>query len=135
MKRFSVSLPDKLFKDFGRYIALHKYVNRSEAVRDMIRSALVAEEWLSGEQVVGVINLVFDHHQRQLHERLTDIQHEYGQNIISTTHVHLDHHNCLEVIIVRGRAKIIQEMADRIKAVRGVKNSSLSATSTGRGIS
>ncbi len=135
MKRFSVSLPDKLFKDFGRYIALHKYVNRSEAVRDMIRSALVAEEWLSGEQVVGVINLVFDHHQRQLHERLTDIQHEYGQNIVSTTHVHLDHHNCLEVIIVRGRAKIIQEMADRIKAVRGVKNSSLSATSTGRGIS
>jgi CopG family transcriptional regulator, nickel-responsive regulator len=131
MKRFSVSIPDKLYKEFGRYISKRKYENRSEAVRDMIRESFVSEEWEAGDEVVGVINLVFDHHQRKLQDRLTDIQHDYGELVISATHVHLDHHNCLEVIIVRGKAESIQGMADSIKAVRGVKNSSLSATSTG----
>jgi CopG family nickel-responsive transcriptional regulator len=131
MKRFSVSVPDKLFRDFDRYISRRKYENRSEAVRDLIRDAFVSDEWQAGTEVVGVINLVFDHHQRKLQDRLTDLQHEYGQLVVSATHVHLDHHNCLEVIIVRGKAELIQEMADRIKAVRGVKNSSLAATSTG----
>ena len=134
MKRFSVSIPDKLYKEFDRYISKRKYENRSEAIRDLIRESFISEEWEAGDEVVGVISLVFDHHQRKLQDRLTDIQHDYGELVISATHVHLDHHNCLEVIIVRGKAELIQKMADSIKAVRGVKNSSLSATSTGEKI-
>ena len=131
MKRFSVSLPDRLFRDFDCYIAERKYENRSEAVRDFIRAALVAEEWKAGAEVVGVVTLVFDHHQRKLHDRLTDIQHHYGEIVVSATHVHLDHHNCLEVIIARGGAETIKQLADRIKAVRGVKNTSLMLATTG----
>lgn len=134
MKRFTVSLPDKLFSDFDRYINKHSYENRSEAVRDLIRTSLVKQEWLAGSDVIGVISLVFDHHQRKLQDKLTEIQHDYGEMVVSATHVHVDHHNCLEVIIARGKADKIHEMADRIKAVRGVKDSSLSTTSTGKRI-
>ena len=135
MERFSVSLPDKLLADFDLFLAKRGYENRSEAIRDLIRAALIREEWASDEQVVGVISMVFDHHQRQLQDRITDIQHDYGDIVISATHVHLDHHNCLEVVIVKGRAIKIQEMADRVRAVRGIKDASLNMSSTGKSLS
>jgi len=97
-----------------------------------VRKALIDEEWQAGEEVVGVITLVYDHHQRQLQDKLTAIQHDHHDRIISSTHVHMDHHNCLEVIIVKGEAREIREMADQLKAAKGVKSGELTAASTGR---
>lgn len=131
MERFSISMESDLLNKFDGHLTNRGYSNRSEAVRDMVRKALVDEEWASGEEVVGVITLVFDHHQHQLQDKLTDIQHDHHDMIISSTHVHMDHHNCLEVIIVRGDALKIREMADRLKATRGVKSGELTAASTG----
>jgi CopG family nickel-responsive transcriptional regulator len=132
MERFSISMDEDLLKKFDEHLNAHGYSNRSEAVRDLIRRALIDEEWNAGEEVIGVITLVFDHHQRQLQDRLTELQHDHHGMIISSTHVHLDHHNCLEVIIVKGAAGMVRELADQLKATRGVKASELSAASTGR---
>lgn len=131
MERFSISMEEDLVQKFDGHLERSGYSNRSEAVRDLVRKALVDEEWTSGEEVVGVITLVFDHHQRLLQEKLTDIQHDHHDMIISSTHVHMDHHNCLEVIIVKGEAKEVRKMADALKATRGVKSGDLTAASTG----
>lgn len=132
MERFSISMESELLKLFDRHLNEHGYSNRSEAVRDLVRKALIDEEWQTNEEVIGVITLVFDHHQRQLQDRLTEIQHDHHEMIISSTHVHLDHHNCLEVIIVKGKAGTVRTLADSLKATRGVKSSELAAASTGR---
>lgn len=131
MERFSISMEEDLIEKFDSHLERRGYSNRSEAVRDMVRKALIEEEWQSGEEVVGVITLVYDHHQRQLQEKLTDIQHDHHGMIISATHVHMDHHNCLEVIIVKGEASKIRAMADLLKAAKGVKSGELTAASTG----
>ncbi len=131
LERFSVSLDNKLLAQFDSFLTKHKYSNRSEAVRDLIRKALVREEWEANRDVVGVISLVFDHHQRQLQERLTNIQHDFHHDIISTTHIHLNHDDCLEVIIVRSKAARVQLLADQLIAVRGVKDGSLSMSAAG----
>ncbi|HBA82783.1 MAG TPA: nickel-responsive transcriptional regulator NikR [Verrucomicrobia bacterium] len=133
-ERFSTSLEPELLKQFDRFIDKNGYENRSEAVRDLIRRALIAEEWEAGAEVVGVVTLVFDHHQRQLQDQVTEAQHEFHHEVVSTTHVHLDHHNCLEVVIVRGKAGRVREMAQRLIALRGVKDGHLTTTSTGRNL-
>lgn len=132
MERFSISMEEDLLKKFDGHLNGHGYSNRSEAVRDLVRQALIDEEWQAGEEVVGVITLVFDHHQRKLQDKLTELQHDHHDMIISSTHVHLDHHNCLEVIIVKGEAGSVRELANRLKATRGVKSSELTAASTGK---
>lgn len=132
MERFSISMENDLLEKFDGHLNTHGYSNRSEAVRDLVRKALVDEEWEAGEEVVGVITLVFDHHQRQLQDKLTELQHGYHCLVVSSTHVHLDHHNCLEVIIARGEASRVRRLADRLKATKGVKSSELAAASTGR---
>jgi len=132
MERFSISMEDGLLKKFDRNLKKHGYSNRSEAVRDLVRKTLIDEEWKAGEEVVGVITLVFDHHQRQLQDKLTEVQHDHHDLIISSTHVHLDHDNCLEVIIVKGEAATVRKLADQLKATRGVKSSELTSASTGR---
>jgi len=134
LERFSISLEQDLLKKFDRHLRSHKYGTRSEAIRDLIRKSLVKEEWDADEEVVGVISLVYDHHQRRLQDRITDAQHDYHHRVISTTHIHLDHDNCLEVIIARGNAGRVKELSERLTALRGVKNGSLSAASTGRHI-
>lgn len=131
LERFSVSLDDKLLAQFDAYIADRKYENRSEAVRDLIRRALVQQDWEANKHVVGVISLVYDHHQRQLQDRLTEIQHEYHHDVVSTTHIHLSHDDCLEVIIVRGKASRVRALADQLIALRGVKDGALNMSSTG----
>lgn len=133
-ERFSTSLDEALLAKFDRYIRRHDYRNRSEAVRDLIRKALIEEDWEKGREVVGVISLVYDHHQRQLQDRLTAIQHDFYRQVVSTTHIHLDHDNCLEVVIVRGKAETVRSMARRLIAVRGVKDGHLTASGTGRGL-
>lgn len=131
LKRFSVSLEEILLEKFDTYINRHGYSNRSEAVRDLIRSKLTNEEWQQDSEVVGVVTLVYDHHQPQLQERITEAQHDYYQLITSTTHVHMDHNNCLEVTIVKGNAFMVQQLAERMIALRGVKHGNLTMSSTG----
>ena len=131
LKRFSVSLEDQLLRQFDRFMGAHRYVNRSEAVRDLIRKALVREDWEHDRDVVGVISLVYDHHQRQLQDKLTEIQHAFHHDVISTTHIHLNHDDCLEVIIVRGKASRVRRLSDQLIALRGVKDGSLSMSGAG----
>lgn len=133
--RFGVSLDGELLRNFDAAIESRGYTSRSEAIRDLIRSDLVAREWEESKEVVGVVMMVFDHHRRQLQEAITELQHRYLEEVISTLHIHLDHDNCLEVVIVRGDAGRIGQLADRLKALRGVKHCSLNMSTTGSGIS
>lgn len=130
--RFGVSLEKELLEKFDRLIKEKKYPNRSEAIRDLIREELVKREWVEGKEVAGSITLVFDHHKRELMNTLTDIQHDFYQIIISSQHVHLDHDNCLEIIVVRGRPRGVKELADKLRATKGVKYGALSIATTGK---
>ena len=131
LKRFSISLEEDLLEGFDSYVNQHGYSNRSEAVRDLIRKALVTDEWASDSEVVGVVTMVYDHHRSQLQERITELQHDFYELITSTTHIHMDHHNCLEVTIVQGIASKVRDLAGRLIALRGVKDGSLTMSSTG----
>lgn len=134
LKRFSISLDDNLLDIFDQHIADKAYNNRSEAIRDLIRNTFVEKEWQEDKDVMGVISLVYDHHQPQLQKRVTELQHDFHHQIVSTTHVHMDHDNCLEVIIVKGKAKNVMELADRLRALKGVRNSNLAMNSTGKSL-
>lgn len=134
LSRFGVSLERGLLVKFDRLIRRRNYTNRSEAFRDLIRQELIKEEWQQDREVAGAITLVYDHHQRELLNKLTAIQHDFQKSIISTQHIHLDHNNCLEVIIIKGYPKEAQKLADTLKSVRGVKHGSLSMSSTGEQI-
>ena len=131
LKRLSISLDEKLLTQFDDYLVPRGYSNRSEAVRDLIRKVLINEEWEQDSEVVGVVTLVYNHHQAQLQERITELQHDFHHQITSTTHVHMDHHNCLEVTIVKGRASLVKELAEKLIALRGVKDGTLTMSSTG----
>lgn len=130
--RFGVSLEKELLEKFDILIKKKKFPNRSEAIRDLIRENLVKREWIEGKEVVGAIILVFDHHKRELMNTLTDIQHDFYQLIISSQHVHLDHDNCLEIIVVRGKPRGVKELADKLRATKGVKYGALSIATTGK---
>ena len=130
--RFGVSLEKSLLQRFDRLIRGKKYTNRSEALRDLIRQEMVKKEWEEGGEVAGAITFIYDHHKRDLLNRIMDLQHDYQTIIISTQHIHLDHDHCLEIVAVRGRLKGIRQLADALKAVKGVRHGSLSITSLGR---
>lgn len=132
MQRFSVSLESSLLDRFDTHLDQHGYGNRSEAVRDLIRDALVDEAWQAGKEVTGVITYVYDHHQRQLQDRVTEVQHHHHDIVVATTHVHLDHDHCLEVAIVKGQAEQVRVLADQLKALRGVQSARLAVAGTGR---
>jgi CopG family nickel-responsive transcriptional regulator len=131
--RFGVSIPKDLLRRFDHLIAQKGYANRSESLRDLIRNHLVAEEWGVGvRQVVGTITLVYSHNTRELEKVLTKMQHDWCRHILSTLHIHLDKHNCLEVLVVKGKSREIKSIADRLIAVRGVKHGELSMTTLGK---
>ena len=132
--RFGISLEKALLDKFDQLIKEKKYANRSEAFRDLIRQELVSKEWQQGKEIAGAINLIYDHHKRELVNKLMDIQHNYQKLIISTQHIHLDHDNCLEIIAVKSTPKEAQKLADTLKAVKGVKHGTLSMSSTGKAI-
>jgi CopG family nickel-responsive transcriptional regulator len=132
--RFGVSLEKSLLDKFDRLIRGRRYTNRSEALRDLIRQELVKQTWAEDREVAGAVTYLYDHHQRDLLNRVTDIQHDYQNLIISTQHVHLDHDNCLEIVAVRGKAGSIQDLTDRLKAIKGVRHCSLSMSSAGRDV-
>ena len=131
LSRTGVSLEEDLLKEFDRLITKRGYQNRSEAIRDLIREALLNETIGSNEPVVGTLTLVYDHHVPNLSEKLTEAQHAAGAMVLAATHVHLDHHYCLEVIIMKGRSKDIQGVADRLLALRGVELGKLVLTNSG----
>ncbi|UCH80038.1 MAG: nickel-responsive transcriptional regulator NikR [Nitrospiraceae bacterium] len=131
--RFGISLEHRLLKRFDSLIRKKDYASRSEAIRDLIRDSLVTEEWESSTtETVGTITLVYSHDIRELSDNLNDIQHQYHQLVKSTMHIHLDGHNCLEVVVVKGRAKDIKSVADRLIGTKGVKHGKLIATTTGK---
>ena len=134
--RFGVSLEEHLLAQFDRLIARRGYTNRSEAIRDLIRESFVREQWeLGSDEVVGTLTLVYNHEVRDLTDKLTDLQHAHYKAIVSGLHVHLDSHHCLEVLVLRGRAKELKAIADRLIGTRGVKHGTFSATAEGRALS
>jgi CopG family transcriptional regulator, nickel-responsive regulator len=133
LARFGVSIDSQLINKFDELIVGKGYATRSEAIRDMIRDMLVEQEWESGEhETVGTITIVYNHHTRELEHALTDMQHQSFHQIISTLHVHLDAHNCLEVLVVKGKSKEINKIADRLIGTKGVKHGKLTMTTTGK---
>ncbi|MBU0711408.1 nickel-responsive transcriptional regulator NikR [bacterium] len=134
LKRFGISLPAGLLNRFDREITEKGYQNRSEAFRDLIRQYLVKRDLDKNEEIVGVLSLVYDHHVPSLSNHLNDLQHNYHEHILSNTHIHLDHQNCLEVIILKGRYSDVKRLSDRIIGTRGVKHGDLSFTSTGKNL-
>jgi len=135
LSRIGVAIDSGLLDQFDSLIAGRGYTNRSEAFRDLIRDELVEQSWESpASNVVGTVTLVYDHHVRQLSDRLTDIQHDHHHHVLSTLHVHLDHDNCLEVIVVKGKAGVVRKLADALISTKGVKHGRLTITTTGAGI-
>jgi len=131
--RFGISMNSKLLERFDDLIAKHGYSNRSEAFRDLVRERLVKEEWKEEDrEIVGTITIIYNHHQRQLTEILTEQQHKQHNSVISSMHIHLDQDNCMEVLAVQGKAKNIQKLADDIISTRGVKHGKLVMTTTGK---
>ncbi len=135
LSRIGVAIDSALLRKFDDLIARRGYTNRSEAFRDLIRDALVQESAEHADRVVvGTLTLVYDHHVRQLSERLTGMQHDHYHNVLSTLHVHLDHDNCLEVTVLKGKAGAVQKIADALISTKGVKHGRLTITSTGAGL-
>lgn len=126
--RFGISLDKELIGAFDRLIAEQRYQSRSEAIRDLIREALVRKTRIEGGTVAGAIIMTYDHHKRELVNRLIDIQHDFQPLIISTQHIHLDHDNCLEVIAVKGNAHDVEQLAMALKVLVGVKHLDLSVS-------
>jgi len=135
VSRFGVSIEENLLTKFDRLISRKGYQNRSEALRDLIRESLVQEEWEEGKkETVGTIAIVYSHHTRELSRTLTDMQHRYYRSILSSLHIHLDEHNCLEVLVVRGKGADIKKISDRLIGTKGVKHGRLSLTTTGKNL-
>lgn len=118
--RFGVSIPGPLLETFDQLIEGKGYPNRSEAIRDLVRDAISEARWEARGEGAGGIVLVYDHHKKELTDRLVEIQHDALDLVVSTLHVHLDHHRCLEVIVVRGPAERIGRLADRLRSLKGV---------------
>ena len=131
LMRTGISLERELLEKFDHIIQHKGYGNRSEAIRDLVRDHFVEEEVASNKIVVGTITLVYDHHQPKLSEQLVSAQHDYKGQVLATTHVHLDHHNCLEVIILKGHGTEVKKFSDKLLSLRGVKHGKLVLTAVG----
>jgi CopG family nickel-responsive transcriptional regulator len=130
--RLSFSIEKPLYKRLERLMRASRNRNRSEFLRDLIRGRLVEQAWEQNEEALGTITLIYNHHVRQLGDKLTDLQHEHHHNIMATTHVHLDHDNCAEMIMVKGHADDIRKLAEALGSQKGVLHAALSMSSTGR---
>jgi CopG family nickel-responsive transcriptional regulator len=125
IKRFGVSLEEDLLKSLDKLATRHKFPNRSQAIRILIRNNLVKQDWQEDKEVAGCIVLVYDHHRRDLLNKSVNLQHKYQVLVLSVQHVHLDHHNCLETIILKGKACHLKELADKLIALKGMKHGQL----------
>jgi CopG family nickel-responsive transcriptional regulator len=128
--RFGVSMENDLLRRFDRLIAKRNYVNRSGALRDLVRDKIVEAEAADDDaEVFGTVTFIYDHHTRGLTERLTEIQHDHHTSIVSSMHVHIDHHHCLEVLVLKGRGADVRRLAENITGARGVVHGRLTVTS------
>jgi CopG family nickel-responsive transcriptional regulator len=137
LERIGISLEEDLLAQFDRLIAEKGYVNRSEAIRDLIRDSLVQRDWAQGggrEEKVAVVTLVYDHDSASLSQKLAHIQHENHRAVVSALHVHLDPHNCLEVLVLRGPGKAVSAMGDGLVSTKGVKYGKVVPATTGEGL-
>lgn len=129
LSRIGIALDSELLKRFDRLIARQGYTNRSEAFRDLIRDRLVTERTAAPDApVVGTVTLIYDHHAHGISEKLTEVQHAHHELVVSTSHAHLDHDSCLEVLIVHGRAAHVSDFADRLIGLKGVEHGRLVMT-------
>ncbi len=132
LARLSFSIEEDLMKKMSRLMKRGRIKNRSEFIRDLIRSRLVELEWEKDAEAIGTITLVYDHETRRLSDKLTQLQHKHHNAVLATTHVHLDHHLCAEMIMVKGRARLIQDLSEALGQQKGVLHASLSMSSTGK---
>ena len=131
--RFSVSLPKQLLDELDSKISAQGYASRSEFTRDLIREKIVNDSWKDAEEeLIGVLTLVYLHHQNDLVVKMIDIEHKANLNIVCTTHIHMDHNNCLETLILRGKAGIIEKFSEKIGGLKGVKFSKLTKAAVPR---
>jgi CopG family transcriptional regulator, nickel-responsive regulator len=131
--RFGVSLDSDLLDKFDTLTEERCYQTRSEAIRDLIRGCLVEKEWEDlGKEIVGTVTLIYDHHQQDLAQKLTEIQHDALECIVTSLHVHLDHHNCMEVLVLRGPGEQVRSLAQRLSSTKGVKHGKLSLATMGK---
>ena len=134
LARFSVSIDSELLEKFDKLISSKGYRNRSEAIRDLVRDYLVENEWKQDVETMGAVTIVYNHHKRELSESLIALQHDHHSSIISSTHIHIDEHNCMEVVIVKGKGSIVREIADKLISTKGVKHGKLTMTTTGKNL-
>lgn len=125
LKRFGVSLEEEYLYQLDHLVEEKQFPNRSQAIRHLINSSKVDEKWEGSEEVAGAIVLVYDHHKRDLQNNSTEIQHDFHHLILAVQHVHLDHHNCLETISLRGKANELIELSDRLIAIKGIRHGKL----------
>jgi len=136
LERFGVSMEDELLRRFDALIKERGYQSRSEAIRDLVRQELVKEEWSDPEaEVVGTLTIVYEHHEHELSNILAELQHQYHTFILCSTHIHLDPHNCLEVVILKGASGRVKYIANTLISTRGVKHGQLVSTTTGKEVS
>lgn len=128
--RFSVSLEPELLEKFNRMLREKGYASRSEAVRDLIREKIVEEKWKKGGSVVGSLTLVYDHEVRGVADKLTDLQHLYSNNLVSSMHVHLSERSCMEILVIKGDASVVKKISEELLSSRGVKHGKLVVTSS-----
>ena len=129
--RFGVSIEPDLLKKFDSLIKKEGYANRSEAIRDLIRKNLIDKKQRDPNQnAIGTLTMVYNHHTGNLTNKLLDLQHRHHDAILTTSHVHIDHHNCLEVLVLKGKTKNIQQLADAIKSLKGIKHGELVLTTS-----
>ena len=127
--RFGVSIEPDLLKKFDKIIKMEGYTNRSEAIRDLVRRDLIREENKNpNAESIGTLTMIYDHHTGNLTNKLLDLQHDHTKEILSTTHIHIDHNNCLEVLVLKGKTGKIQKLADNIKSLKGIKHGELVIT-------
>ena len=132
LMRVSFTIERSLYEELEKLLATTQYENRSEFIRDMVRERLVRDSWRRNEEAVGTITMVYDHHQRDLSSAITHVQHEHHDAILATTHVHLTHDLCVEMIMVRGLAAQIESLADELRSRKGVLHVAVSMSSTGK---
>ena len=132
LTRFSVSIENDLLERFDTFIKQEGYPTRSEAIKALVRKSLIESDWRQEGEVAATISIVYDHHKGNLVNQLLEIQHDFGDTVLVSQHIHIDHHNCMEVLIVRGEVAQINELARRLKSVKGIKHCELSGATTGQ---
>jgi CopG family nickel-responsive transcriptional regulator len=130
LKRFGVSLEAGLLEELDNLVIKNRFPNRSQAIRFLIQKNIIEDRWNSDEVVAGAILIVYDHNKKELHEKINSLQHEYHCLILAGQHIHIDNHNCLEVITIRGNASKLKKLADKLKAIKGVKHGELVMSGT-----